>query len=125
MPKILVVEDSNFMSAVYRSRLEETGYELEFTTDVAKALDKLKTSIPDVVILDILLPAENGYKLLQEMRGNERLKNIPVLVVTTLSKDEGYAQAMESGASEYLVKSEMSTNDLLDKIRALLKKNPK
>jgi DNA-binding response OmpR family regulator len=122
MPKILVVEDGTFMVAVYRSRLAKAGFEIDTALDGKEAIEKLEKYIPDLVLLDLILPIEDGYSVLERMKKDEKLKNVPVMIVTNLSKSEAYDRTMELGADDYLVKSEMTQDDLADKINALLKK---
>ena len=122
MKKILIVEDDTFVSRMYGRAFKLDGYETEFMTDGESALNRLKTGLdlPSVIIMDIAMPKMNGYNLLENIKVDERLKNIPVAILTNSATEEEAKRFMKLGADLYLIKIQHSSKDLVQKINDLL-----
>ncbi len=80
-----------------------------------------KKEIPDLILLDIILPKKNGYEVLEELKKDEQTKKIPVILLTNLESPEDIEKAFEKGASTYLVKSDYRLEDIVKKIKETLK----
>lgn len=121
MKSILLVEDNDLITKLYKDKLEKAGYNIDSVVTTASATELLLKNKYDLVLLDIMLPGgENGFDLLEKMKKDERLKSIPVIVVTNLDDQEKIAK--DIGADDCLVKSNINLNILLDKISALIGK---
>jgi CheY-like chemotaxis protein len=122
MKKILIVEDDTFVSRMYGRAFKLAGYETEFMGDGESALNRLKTGIdlPTVVVMDIAMPKMNGYNLLENIKTDERLKNIPTAILTNSATEEEAKRFMSLGADLYLIKIQHSSKDLVKKIDDLL-----
>lgn len=118
--KILVVEDDRYIRKLYLLKLRKEGYNVEFSVDVASAIDKFVLYKPDLVILDILLPDVEGFAFLEEIKQRKR-SSVPVIVLSNLSQPENVKKALAMGASEYLVKVETEVTELVEKINKILK----
>ncbi len=118
--KILVVEDDHFLVQAYRAKLEKEGFTVETATDGNQALMQLQIFVPELVILDIVMPNKNGFAVLSEMKQMERFKNIPVIVASNLTQVADIQRAKDLDATEFFTKSSMSLDDLVQKIRAYL-----
>ncbi|QQS39466.1 response regulator [Candidatus Woesebacteria bacterium] len=116
MTKILVVEDDKSLLKAYEFTLSSKGFEVRLAENGQVALDILASYIPDIIILDLVMPIMDGFTLLVKIKENADLKNIPVLVVTNLAQSEDILKAMKMGASDYLIKTDFSTRDLVEKI---------
>lgn len=122
---ILVVEDESFLSKVLAERLQDEGFgQVDVAGNGEEALQKIKSNPPDVVLLDMILPKKNGFEVLQEMRQDKKLKDIPVLVLSNLGQDQDIEQAKALGATDYLVKSNFSLQKVMSKIYSILKLEP-
>lgn len=119
--KIVVAEDDKFLSNAYRVKLTKEGYEVKMVGDGQELIDLLKTYIPDLIILDILMPVKDGFEALKEIRANPNLKSIPVIVATNLGQKNDIDQGLALGANDYIIKSDMSLEDLVAKIKTFLK----
>ena len=120
--RFLVVDDFSTMRRIVRSLLKESGYtDVDEAEDGAVALKKLLASKFDFVLCDINIPNMNGFQLLNEVKSNDQLKHIPVLMVTAEARKEDILLAAKSGAAGYIVKP--FTKSILDeKINLILTK---
>jgi two-component system chemotaxis response regulator CheY len=103
--RFLVVDDFSTMRRIVRSLLKESGYaDVEEAEDGVIALKKLRSSNIDFVVCDINMPNMNGFELLNEVKKDEKLKHIPILMVTAEARKEDILLAAKSGAAGYIVK---------------------
>ena len=116
MAKVLVVEDDRFLISAYRAKLEKAGYEVQIASDGDEALAVLKTFIPEVVLLDLVMPKRDGFSTLAEMKKDPKLATIPVIVTSNLGQKEDIDKAMSLGANDYIIKSDLSIEELVGKL---------
>ena len=88
MAKVLVAEDDKYLASAYRVKLTKAGYELKIASDGQEALEILKTFTPDVMLLDLIMPVRDGFSVLEEIKKNPSLKNIPIIITSNLSQKE-------------------------------------
>lgn len=117
--KILLVDDEPDLVQLVSMRLTSAGYEVEVAYDGQEALEKVKQSKPDLMILDLMLPKMNGYKVCRLLKFDERTKEIPILIFTARAQVEDITLATECGADAYLTKP-FEAKVLLAKIQELL-----
>jgi two-component system chemotaxis sensor kinase CheA len=117
---ILVVEDSITSRMLLKNILESAGYDVQTAVDGADAWATLKTGNFDVVVSDIEMPRMDGFELTAKIRGDETLKNIPVVVVTSLESREDRERGIDVGANAYIVKSGFEQNSLLSVVKRLV-----
>lgn len=113
MARILVVDDEPSCRGPLSKLLELEGYETDTAADGVEAMDRLAQRLPDLILLDLLMPRMDGVQVLESIRGDERLKNLPVIVVTGQHDSRKQSRAMELGAREYLFKAATPFNRLL------------
>jgi two-component system, OmpR family, alkaline phosphatase synthesis response regulator PhoP len=123
MSKILVAEDDKFLQSAYKVKLTKEGFEIKTAADGNEVLEVLKTFTPDLILLDIVMPNKDGFAALSEIKKDPKLKDIPVLITSSLSQKEDVQKGKDLGAVEYVVKSDTSLKDLVAKIHQLLSKN--
>jgi CheY-like chemotaxis protein len=123
MPKILIIEDEPDLLKVFSDMLEQDKFEVIEAKDGKEGLQVAIDSKPDLILLDILMPVMDGIAVLKEIKINEALKNIPVIVLTNYSDNQKIAEAMEHGAYGYLIKINLKNDDLAKNIRSALSKN--
>lgn len=128
MNKILVVEDEKTLAEIISLKLQEEGFEVDNAYDGEEALQKLTqpSSLPDLVLLDILLPKVNGLEVLAKIRqnGNEKLTSIPVLIFSNFAHEEEVQKAKDLGAVDYIVKAAFSPAEIVTKVKAVLADKP-
>jgi two-component system chemotaxis response regulator CheY len=121
-PRFLIVDDFSTMRRIVRNLLKEIGFaDAEEAEDGAVALNMLRSSKFDFVVSDINMPNMNGFELLKNIRADERLKSIPVLMVTAEAKKEDIVAAAQGGASGYIVKP-FTKATLEEKVQKILQK---
>lgn len=120
MKKILIVEDDVQLRQIYHTMLTGDGYEVEQVSTGQEGLTKAMAAVPDLILLDIMLPGGmNGFDLLEQLKRNPATQNIPVIVLTNL--DNAKATALSIGATDYIVKTSTSIEDVVKKIKEHLK----
>lgn len=118
---VIVVEDENFLSKILAERLEDEGFgRVDVAGNGEEALEKIKANPPSIVLLDMILPKLNGFEVLQIIKKDPKLKDIPVLVLSNLGQDQDIEQAKKFGAADYLVKSNFSLQKVMSKIYSIL-----
>jgi len=120
--RILIVDDFSTMRRIVRTLLKECGYtDADEAEDGAAALHKLRNGRFDFVVTDINMPNMNGFELLAEIKRDDKLKHLPVLMVTAEARKEDIVLAAQSGASGYIVKP-FTKATLEEKVQLILKK---
>lgn len=117
---ILIVEDDEFISDVYMRKLAMEGFEVSLARDGEEALRAIRDRKPDVLLLDIMIPLKDGFQVLSELRADAGLSDIRVVVMSSLSQGKDIAHAKELGALDYIVKSNISLPDMVQRIRKAL-----
>ncbi len=118
---IFIIEDDPALVAAYQVKFQQEGYTLQVATDGKIAMDALPGPIPDIVLLDLMLPEVSGFEVLTAMRKDERWRNVPVIIMTNLSDDKDVKQGKDLGASDYLIKANMNIKDIVDRVNQELK----
>ena len=118
--KILIVEDELELVKAMQIRLEQAGYEIITSFDGQDALDKAKREVPDLIILDLMLPKMDGYKVCGLLKADSRYNRIPVIMATARGQESDSKLGFEVGADAYIVKP-FQYEFLLSKIKELLK----
>ena len=122
---VLIVEDDVFIDKAYRAKFSHENIPTEYASDgesAIKILVEKKDNPPAVVLLDLMLPRKNGFEVLEEMKADPILKNIPVMILSNLGQESDVKKGMALGANEYLVKAETKINTIIEKSRAYLDK---
>lgn len=123
MPKqqtILLVEDDGFLVQMYASKLEMEGFKVLAAVDGEKALRIIKKEHPDLILLDILLPKKDGFQVLKELKQDESVKDIPVVVLSNLGQREDIEKCFSLGAVDYLIKAHFIPSEVIAKLKAHL-----
>ena len=118
--RVLVVDDSITTRTMERSILITHGYEVEVAVSGEDALVKVAADRFDLVISDVEMPGINGFELTKRLRSLEEYRDVPVIIVTSLSRDEDKRKAIEAGAQAYIVKGTFDQGTLLDTVEALI-----
>ena len=123
MKKILFIEDESTLQKTFADILGPEGFEVIPALDGEIGLNLAKTEKPDLILLDLILPKLHGLELLEKIKQDETIKNIPVIVLTNIESIEEIDKALELGATTYLVKSDYSLEEVVAKIKKALKEN--
>lgn len=122
MKRIFIIEDDQELSRMYERVFRLRGYSVEVAHDGKEALEKIQkiTENPDIVLLDVLIPSVSGIDVLRTIKQDERLKNVPVIILTNSFRKENEELFLSLGASRYLVKIENEAQDIVREVDQLL-----
>ena len=112
---ILLVDDSEVSNFLMQSILEERGYSILTVTNGREALDLLKQEIPDLIILDIMMPEMNGFGVLESVKKFEETAKIPVIILTARNNLKDQEKAISMGAADYMIKP-IDIDDVVERV---------
>lgn len=118
--KILAVDDDKDILEAIKDKLISSGFEAILAHDGQEGLKTALTQHPDLIILDIIMPREDGMSMLQKLREDNWGKNVPVIILTNISESDKLAQALEIGVDEYMIKSDVKLVDIVEKIKKII-----
>jgi len=121
MKKILFVEDEAALQEAFGEVLKQAGYKVVMALDGEIGLRLAKSEKPDLILLDIILPKLHGFEVLKKLKKDKETEDIPVIVLTNLEKVEDVEKAIELGAKNYLVKTQYNLEEVISKIRKIIK----
>lgn len=122
MNKILVAEDDKYLANAYRVKLAREGYEVRIVFNGQEVIKALEEFMPDLIILDIIMPIMDGYSVLEYLKKTPTLRDIPVIIASNLGQSEDIVKATKLGADDYIVKTDLSMKKVSEKIQAVLQK---
>ena len=125
MKKILFIEDEEALQRAMGDTLEGGGYTALKALDGEAGLSMAKKELPDLILLDLILPKKNGFEILEDLKKDASVKNIPVIVLTNLEGSAEVERALSLGATTYLVKANYKLDELLGKIELVLNNHAK
>jgi DNA-binding response OmpR family regulator len=122
-PLVLVADDEEDIRALVAFRLQRAGYDVITAADGEEALTLATTRLPDVVVLDMMMPKATGLEVTRSLRGQDTTKDIPVILLTARAQEADVASGFEAGADDY-VKKPFSPKDLQLRVQAMLERQP-
>ena len=117
--KILIIDDEQDIVETLQFTLETEGYECHTAFDGEEGLRLAKELFPDLIILDVMMPKMNGFKICRLLKYDNAYKNIPIIMLTARSQDEDKSLGEETGANEYVTKP-FELEDIIQKIKGYL-----
>jgi DNA-binding response OmpR family regulator len=121
MSKVIIVEDDTFLQSLASQKLGKEGFTVVAISDGNVAYDTVKKEKPDIMLLDLMMPGVDGFQVLEKVKSDESTKAIPVVVFSNLSDDKDINRAKELGAVEFMVKSNFTLDELVEKVKSILK----
>ena len=118
--KIIIIEDDKFLLKAYEIKFEQSDFDVILATDGINGLELAEKEKPSLIILDLMLPRMNGFEFLKKIKSDEKLKNIPVIVVSNLGQKNDCEKAIKLGAKEFLIKTNYSLEEIIKKIKGYL-----
>lgn len=122
-PLVLVADDEEDIRALVAFRLQRAGYDVITAADGEEALLLTTTRLPDLVVLDMMMPKATGLEVTRSLRGHDTTKDIPVILLTARAQEADVASGFEAGVDDY-VKKPFSPKDLQLRVQALLERPP-
>lgn len=127
MASILLVEDDPFLVDIYATKLKEVGFEVVVASDGETVFRILKEKNetgshlwPDAVLLDIVLPQSDGWEILGQIKKEEKLKNLKVIILSNLGQKAEVEKGLELGAAKYLIKAHYTPSQIVEEIKKIL-----
>ncbi len=118
--KILLVEDDNALADVYLNRLTSEGFDVRRVDNGENALAAAVEFHPDLIVLDVMMPKISGFDVLDILKNTPTTAQIKVMMLTALGQDSDQKKANDLGADDYLVKSQIATNEVIKRIERLV-----
>lgn len=120
-PKVMIVEDEEPLCVLLRYNLEAEGYQVEVVTRGDEAEVRLQESVPDLLVLDWMIPAVSGIELCRRLRMRPETERLPIIMLTARGEESDRVRGLSTGADDYLVKP-FSTPEFIARVRALLRR---
>ena len=118
--RILVAEDDRFLRKAAEMALKRQGYTVLTAADGEEALRAARSVLPDLILLDLIMPKLNGFDVLQALKKDAPTAHIPVIILSNLGQDRDVQQAMDAGAAAYLIKTDLSLQALVQRVEEAL-----
>lgn len=119
--KILVVEDEAALLDMYQVKLLQSGYEVIVGRNGEEAIEMASNHVPDLILLDILMPKVDGYTALKKIKEDQKTKNIAVIIFSNLTQKEEIEKGLKLGASDYIIKTSVTPSQLADRVDEFFK----
>ncbi len=118
--KILIVDDDQAIADTWTMAFEKEGFEVIRATGGQEGIDKAKSDLPDLILLDQIMPDRIGNEVLSALKTDPQMANIPVILLSNYSESKMMNDAIEEGAVDYILKYQIETSDLIAKIKSVL-----
>lgn len=115
--KVLIVEDDKFLQKILVLKFSSDGFDVRAASDGEEAVALIRAERPDLVILDLIMPKLNGFEVLTNIRTDAATRKLPVIVLSNLGQDEDKKRAAEMGVADFLVKSDISIQEVVQKAK--------
>lgn len=119
--KILIVEDDKFLRELISQKLMKEGYDIAEAVDGVKGVEAVKSEKPDLVLLDLILPELDGFGVLAKVKEDPQASQIPIIILSNLGQKDDIEKGLKLGATDYLIKAHFTPNEIVDKIKTILK----
>lgn len=117
---VLLVEDDSFLANIYKTKFEMEGFKVTVAENGELGLKEAKKKVPDVILLDILLPKMDGFTVLEHLKEDSDLKAVPVILLTNLGQKDDVEKGLKLGASDYLIKAHFKPSETVEKVKKVL-----
>ncbi len=118
--KILIIDDDPFILDMYVLKFKQEGFQVETAPDGKSGLQKIKEYLPEVLLLDIVMPVMDGFDILQEIKKSNLIPNSKVVLLTNLGQKEDIDRGMGLGADDYIIKAHFTPTEVVNKVKKLL-----
>jgi len=119
--KILIIEDDDFLRQLISKKMSSEGFTVSSAADGPDGIEKVKSIKPDLVLLDLLLPTIDGFEVLSKIKTDKDTTSIPVIILSNLGQQEEISKGLKLGAADFLVKAQLTPEEIVEKVKILLK----
>lgn len=117
--RILAIEDDKFLRELLVGKLIAEGHQVTTATNGKEAVAALANPVPDLVLLDLLLPDLSGFEILEQLRAHEGWKTVPVIILSNLDQKEDLDRAQKLGVTDFMIKANFSLNEIIARIKKI------
>lgn len=117
---ILVIEDDKFYGNIFKTKFTEV-YDIIVAVNGKEGIEEAKKRKPDLILLDLIMPMQDGFETLQELKADPVLKDVNVIILSNLGQENDIKKAKDLGAIDYLIKANVSLQEAVDKVKQYLK----
>lgn len=121
MAKLLLIEDDEVLIKLYETKFSHTDYKVTVARNGKEGIEKAEEILPDIILLDVMMPVMNGFEALKILKNNPKTNNIPVIVLSNYGELANVTEGFNEGAAEYLIKAEHTPDEILDTVELILK----
>jgi DNA-binding response OmpR family regulator len=118
---ILLVEDDSFLIDIYTIKFKESGFSIRVATNHDQCFEKIEEEMPDIILLDIVLPSVCGIDILKEIRAKKEYDDIKVIILSNLGQKEEIKEGIKLGAEKYLIKADNPPSQVVKEVEEILK----
>lgn len=119
--KVLIIEDEKILGEMYRDKFIEAGFEVVLAETAEEGIEAIREEKPNLILLDILLPRTNGIGFLEWLKKEKNFSSIPVVAFSNFDDLQTKKEAAELGVKDYLIKTNYTPQEIIDKIKSYLK----
>ncbi len=120
--KILIVEDDKFLRELMSQKLRNENYNVIEAVDGEEGVKKAIEEVPELILLDLILPGIDGFEVLENIKKEEALVPVPVIILSNLGQKEDIEKGLKLGATDYLIKAHFTPGEIIEKVRFILGK---
>lgn len=120
--KILIIEDEEIISSLLAKKLTQVGYEVRTAFNGKEGLEMLCREKPDLVLVDIVMPQKDGFETIAEMKSDQTLKDIPIIIISNSGQPVELDKAREMGVDDWLIKTNFDPQEVIQKVNKVLAK---
>lgn len=121
-PKILIIEDDQLMAGLLSEKMGKAEFDVSLAMDGEAGFKELEKQLPDIILLDLILPGMGGFEILEKLKKDERTKDIPVIILSNLGSRDEVQRGLSLGAEAYLIKANILIDEVIVKVRGILEK---
>ncbi len=114
--KILIIEDEEILTDLLEKKLTQVGYDVSVAPDGAEGIEQVKRSVPDLILLDIVMPKMGGFEVMKELQKDENFSKIPIIIISNSGQPVELDLAQKLGAKDWLIKTDFDPQEVLDKV---------
>lgn len=119
--KILIIEDDSHLADIYSKKLTAEGFDVLIAKSGNAGLKMAKKNLPDLIVLDLLLPTKSGVEVLKELKADVNLKRLPVIIASNLSEKATVDECLRLGAVDFIIKVHINLSELVLRVKKALK----
>lgn len=118
--KILIIEDERILANVLEEKFTQEDFEVKVAYSGEEADATLKKFRPDIILLDLILPKKSGFDVIKDLKANNDLKSIPIIILSNLGEAENLKKGLELGADDYMIKAQHPLKEVIEKVKRSL-----